>query len=120
VHLKPNPEFKLLTLQSVGLGDGKISGEEKASAIKEYLKEKYEIAIEGNLVCELGKRGIVLGCVDADDPEIIIAHEILNEENFKFRTLLRFKKSSDGMLRTLGWQSGSQHGCEHPFNPVKG
>lgn len=43
-------------------------------------------------------------CVDADDLEVIIPHNLLNPNNFLFETLLGFKKSQDGMLRTIGWK----------------
>ena len=61
------------------LANPKISGDEKAELIKNHLKENSEWEIQGNLLEELGKNNVVLQCVDADLPEIIIPHNLLNE-----------------------------------------
>lgn len=45
-------------------------------------------------------------CIDMEDNEIIIPHEMLNDKYFSFKTLISFKKSADGLLRTIGWKWG--------------
>ena len=51
---------------------------------------------------------IVLECIDSEDQEIIIPHNILNNSNFKVDHLIHFQKSQDGMLRTIKYRMANE------------
>lgn len=72
------------------------------------------------LVYFLGQKDTLIECVDNEDNEIVIPHELLNAENFTFETLICFKNSSEGLLRTIGWCEGSYCQTEPIWFPVKG
>ena len=67
--------------------------------VKQHINAKYQIEFpEGSRLMEtLGKNNLLLACIDSEDPELIIPHDLLNENNFVCTNLLMFKRSSDGL-----------------------
>lgn len=52
----------------------------------------------------MGSKMTLVICVDAEDQELIIPHNLLNGDNLIFEHLIHFRKSNDGMLRTIAFR----------------
>lgn len=81
-----NQELQIVRLENKLYGDGKVSGADKACSAKRELAGRLGISFGEHsglkLMETLGKHGILLELLDADEYELIVPHRLFSPANF--------------------------------------